>query len=302
MPFGDSTFTVVAASRTELTGPLSAALPWIVLGVGGLLAIAGGATAGSLSRRRTVAERLAADNEQLYRQQRGIAGTLQHALLPEVPTVDGVEVAARYVAGVDELEVGGDWYDVIPGPSGRSVFVVGDVSGQGLAAATTMAALRFAVRAYVAQGDDIATVLTRLRDLLDISVDHQFATVLLGELDPSAGLVRVVSAGHFGPLLMTGGRTEFLDCPVPPPVGVATSAPPEVAEVRVSGPSTLLAFTDGAVERRGEVIDAGLERLRSTADAADAQPLPTVLDHLMKMPNVDGGRDDTVILGLRWTS
>jgi Stage II sporulation protein E (SpoIIE)/Histidine kinase-like ATPase domain len=302
VPFGDSTFTVVAASRTGLTGPLSAALPWIVLGVGGVLAIAGGATAGSLSRRRTIAERLAADNEQLYRQQRGIAGTLQHALLPEVPSVDGVEVAARYVAGVDELEVGGDWYDVIPGPSGRSVFVVGDVSGQGLAAATTMAALRFAVRAYVAQGDDIATVLTRLRGLLDISVDHQFATVLLGELDPAAGLIRVVSAGHFGPLLITGGRAEFLDCLVAPPVGVTPPAPPAVTEARVSGPTTLLAFTDGAVERRGEVIDAGLERLRSTATAANAQPLPTVLNHLMQMPNVEGGRDDTVILGLRWTS
>ncbi|HEY4630441.1 MAG TPA: ATP-binding protein, partial [Blastococcus sp.] len=165
VPFGDTTLTVVAASRTGLTGPLSAALPWIVLGVGGALAVAGAATAEGLSRRRAVAERLAADNERLYRQQRGIAGTLQHALLPEVPRVEGVEAAARYVAGVDELEVGGDWYDVVPRPSGRSVFMVGDISGRGLPAATTMAALRFAVRAYVAQGDDIATVLTRLRGL-----------------------------------------------------------------------------------------------------------------------------------------
>ena len=125
------------------------------------------------------------------------------------------------------------------------------------------------MRAYVAQGDDIATVLTRLRGLLDIGVDHQFATVLLGELDPAAGLIRVVSAGHFGPLLISGGRAEFLDCRVAPPVGVPAAGPPVVAEVRVSGPATLLAFTDGAVERRGEVIDTGLERLRSTAVAAD---------------------------------
>ena len=301
IPFGDAEFTLVAASQEGLTGPLSAALPWIVLGVGGALAVAGGAMAGSLARRRAVAERLAADNEELYRQQRGIAGTLQHALLPEVPNVDGLEVAARYVAGVDELEVGGDWYDVIPGPAGRSVFVVGDISGRGLPAATTMAALRFAVRAYVAQGDDIATVMTRLRGLLDIHVDHQFATVLLGELDPSSGMVRVVSAGHFGPLVISGGRADFLDCRVAPPVGVPSAAPPAVAEVRVSGPATLLAFTDGAVERRGEVIDTGLERLRSTAAAADSEPLATVLDRLMAMPNVSGGRDDTVILGLRWT-
>jgi serine phosphatase RsbU (regulator of sigma subunit) len=302
VPFGDNTMTVVAASGAGLTGPLSAALPWIVLGVGGVLALGGGATVEMLSRRRAVAERLAADNQRLYQQQRGIAGTLQHALLPDVPSVDGVEVAARYVAGVDELEVGGDWYDVIPGPSGRSVFVVGDISGQGLPAATTMAAIRFAVRAYVAQGDDIATVLTRLRVLLDIHVDHQFATVLLGELDPAAGLVRIVSAGHFGPLLINDGRAEFLDCTVAPPVGVEASAPPVVAETRVCGPATLLAFTDGAVERRGEVIDTGLERLRSAAVAAAALPLATVLDRLMQTSNVKGGRDDTVILGLRWTS
>jgi serine phosphatase RsbU (regulator of sigma subunit) len=301
VPFGDAEFTLVAASQEGLTGPLSAALPWIVLGGGGLLAVAGGVTAGSLARRRAVAERLAADNEQLYRQQRGIAGTLQHALLPEVPNVEGLEVAARYVAGVDELEVGGDWYDVIPGPAGRSVFVVGDISGRGLPAATTMAALRFAVRAYVAQGDDIPTVMTRLRNLLDIHVDHQFATVLLGELDPSSGVIRVVSAGHFGPLVISGGRAEFLDCPVAPPVGVPTAVPSSVAEVRVAGAGTLLAFTDGAVERRGEVIDTGLERLRRTAAAADSGPLATVLDRLMAMPNVSGGRDDTVILGLRWT-
>ena len=301
IPFGDAEFTLVAAAQDGLTGPLSAALPWIVLGVGGVLALGGGAMAGSLARRRAVAERLADDNAELYRQQRGIAGTLQHALLPEVPHVAGLELAARYVAGVDELEVGGDWYDVIPGRSGRSVFVVGDISGRGLPAATTMAALRFAVRAYVAQGDDIGTVLTRLRGLLDIHVDHQFATVLMGELDPATGVVRIVSAGHFGPLVLSEGRAEFLDCPVAPPVGVPTTVPPTVTEARVPGPATLLAFTDGAVERRGEVIDTGLERLRSTAATAAGEPLATVLDRLMAMPDVSGGRDDTVILGLRWT-
>jgi hypothetical protein len=302
VPFGDSLFTVVAASRTGLTGPLSAALPWIVLAVGICLAVGGGATVESLSRRRFVAEGLAVENERLYRQQRSIAGTLQHALLPEVPHVDGVDIAARYVAGVDELEVGGDWYDVIPGPSGRCVFVVGDVSGQGLSAATTMASLRFAVRAYLAQGDDIATVVTRLRALLDIAVDHQFATVLMGEVDPAAGRIRVVSAGHFGPVVVTGGRAEMFDCPVGPPIGVSTPKPPVPAELRVSGRTTLLAFTDGAVERRREVIDTGLERFRSAAAAADPKPLPAVLDRLMQLPDADAARDDTVILGFRWTS
>jgi hypothetical protein len=82
---------------------------------------------------------------------------------------------------------------------------------------------------------------------------------------------------------------------------VPAAAPPVVTEARVAGPATLLAFTDGAVERRGEVIDTGLERLRATAAAADGEPLATLLDRLMAIPDVAGGRDDTVILGLRWT-
>ena len=301
VPFANTSFTLVAAPRAGLTGPLSQALPWIVLLGGGALALAVGATVETLSRRRAVAEGLAVDNQRLYQEQRSLAGTLQHALLPEVPSVAGMEVGARYVAGVDELEVGGDWYDVIAGPDGRCVFVVGDVSGQGLPAATTMAALRFAVRAYLAQGDDISTVLLRLRGLLDISVDHQFATVLLGDVDPVGGRIRLVSAGHFAPLLVRGGRAELLECPVGPPIGVSAAAPPTVTELRVTGPATLLAFTDGAVERRGEVIDTGLERLRSAAAASEGQPLPVVLDRLLQTSAVQGGRDDTVILGMRWT-
>jgi len=301
VPFGGTSFTLVAAAPAGLTGALSADLPWIVLAAGGLMAILSGATVEMLSRRRAVAERLAAVNQRLDQEQRSIAGTLQHALLPEVPQLANMQAGARYVAGADDLEVGGDWYDVIPGPAGRCVFVVGDISGQGLSAATTMAELRFAVRAYLAQGDDLVTVLTKLRGLLDIETGHQFATVLLGEVDPQAARIRVVSAGHFWPLVISGGRAAFLDGRVTPPVGVPTTTAPVVVEAQVSGPATLLAFTDGAMERRGEDLDTGLERLRSTASRAAAQPLPEVLDSLMQMATA-GGRDDTVILGLRWTS
>ncbi|MGK5112266.1 MULTISPECIES: PP2C family protein-serine/threonine phosphatase [unclassified Geodermatophilus] len=303
VPFGNTSITVVGASPTSLTGDLSSALPWIVVGVGLLLAVAAAAAAATMSRRRAEAERLAADNDRLYRQQRSIAATLQHALLPEVPTIDGMEVAARYVAGVDELEVGGDWYDVLPRGTGRCVFVVGDISGRGLPAATTMAELRFAARAYLTQGDDIDVVLAKLRRLLDVAADRQFATVLLGELDASAGRLTVVSAGHFPPVLLTDGRALLLEVPVAPPIGVSGSTPLPVSEFRIPRAGTLLAFTDGLVERRDEVIDAGLDRLRAaSAGAVDGRPLPQALDALMRALAVDGGRDDTVLLGMRWTT
>jgi serine phosphatase RsbU (regulator of sigma subunit) len=302
VPFGSASITIVAASPTHLTGNLSAALPWIVLGVGCALAVGAAATVEYVSHRRALAERRAEENARLYRQQRSIAGTLQHALLPTVPSVAGVEIAARYVSGVDELQVGGDWYDVIPRERDCCVFVVGDISGSGLGAAATMAALRFAVRAYLAEGDAVETVLTKLRGLLDIDTDHQFATVLLGELDATDGRLSLVSAGHFPPLLVTEDDARTVDCPVAPPVGVPAPEPPRVTTVTVPQPATLLAFSDGLVERRGEVIDTGLERLRAAAREADGRPLEPMLDHLLETLAVDGKKDDTVLLGVRWTS
>ena len=118
VPFGNTSFTVVAASKAGLTGALSAALPWIVSAAGGVLALGSGATVEMLSRRRVIAEAAGRRQPAALPGAASIAGTLQHALLPEVPQLANVEAGARYVAGVDELEVGGDWYDVIPAPSG----------------------------------------------------------------------------------------------------------------------------------------------------------------------------------------
>ncbi len=124
------------------------------------------------------------------------------------------------------------------------------------------------------------------RDLLDRQVE-QAATVL-----------------SFPPLLVTGGRAEFLDCPVGAPIGVgAPTAPtaPTAPVHTVPWPATLLAFTDGLVERRTEVIDVGLQRLRDAAAAAGTRPVEDVLDGVMAATAHDGGRDDTVLVGLRWT-
>ena len=260
VPFGDSSFLVVAAAQTGLTGSLSAALTWIVLGAGGLLALATGTTVEMLSRRRVIAERLAAVDQRMYQQQRSIAGTLQHALLPELPQLANVEAGARYVAGGDDLEVGSDWSDVIPGPSGRCVFVVGDISGQGLRAATTMAELRFAVRAYLVQGDDIATVLTKLRGLLDIDTDHQFATLVLGGLDPVAGGSRLSSAGHFS---APGDRARAGHVPRRPGRasgrGAGRGCPGRRRGAGQRTGGSLLAFADGAMEPPGGGCRTGLE-------------------------------------------
>jgi serine phosphatase RsbU (regulator of sigma subunit) len=299
VPFGDTVITLVGSSSDQLAGGLSAALPWIVLGVGVVLALASGSTVEYMARRRAFAESLANDNARLYREQRDIAVTLQHALLPQVPVVDGVEIAARYLAGVAGIEVGGDWYDVIRTGERRFVFFVGDVSGRGLRAATTMASLRYAVRAYVAQGDDIETVLAKLGDLLDVEVDHHFATVLAADVDLARGQVRLASAGHFMPLLLADGAAEFVIGNVEPPIGVASGLRPTTVSFGVAAGTTLVAFTDGVVERKGESIDVGLQRLRAAARATD-QPLEHFLDDVMSALVPGGADDDVVMLGLRW--
>ncbi|MGH9060253.1 MAG: PP2C family protein-serine/threonine phosphatase, partial [Acidimicrobiales bacterium] len=161
VPFGDSAFTLIVTPKGILSGTLPARLPWLIAVFGALLALAAAVTSERLVRRRRHAELLAgaldhvaAENRRLYTEQHTIAQTLQHALLPEkLPDLRGVDACSRYVPGVRGIEVGGDWYDLIAIDERRALFVVGDVSGRGLDAAVVMASLRYAIRAYAAQGD-----------------------------------------------------------------------------------------------------------------------------------------------------
>jgi hypothetical protein len=298
LPLGNTVVTLVGRSTKPLAGGLSNALAWIVGGAGVVLAIASGWIVEYAIRRRLHAEDLARDNDRLYREQRDIAGTLQHALLPQLPSVAGLDVAARYVAGVAGLEVGGDWYDVIRTDDDRCVFFVGDVSGSGLQAAALMGSLRYAARAYVAQGDSIQTVLVKLSELHDIAEDGHFATVLAGDVDVAGRRVTLVSAGHFAPLLVSDGMTQFLDVPVEPPIGVARISEPHAVTYEVPPNSTVIAFTDGLVERRGESIDEGLARLRDAAGSASdpGEVVETFATDLI----TDSAPDDTIVLAIRW--
>ena len=300
LPFGDTFITMVGAADGQLAGGWSAALEWIVLGVGLALALGSGATIEYALRRRLLAEELARDNGRLYREQQNIAGYLQHALLPRVPEIDGVEIAARYLAGVVDIDVGGDWYDVISTGDDRCVFFVGDVSGRGLQAATTMASLRYAIRAYTAQGDDVTTVLVKLGALLDIEADQQFATVLAGEIDVTRHRVTLVSAGHFMPLVLGDGVAEYIVGPAAPPVGVAPLGQLTAVTVDVAPNATLIAFTDGLIERKvDDSIDVGLERLRVAA-TGQTESLAELVDGLVSELIVADAPDDTVILAIRW--
>ncbi|MFK0248953.1 PP2C family protein-serine/threonine phosphatase [Amycolatopsis azurea] len=211
---------------------------------------------------RLVAARLAlAVQIELSTTDRAAAAALQRSLLPALlPTVDGMEFSARYVPGT-EPGVGGDWYDLFPLPGDRLGVVMGDVAGHGLNAAVIMGRMRSALRAYALESEDPAEVLSKL----DRKVQHfepgALATVVYGLVRPSRDTVAISLAGHLPPVLAAPGLPSALvDVPVDPPIGV--TVPRRRSTVVELPPGGALAFyTDGLVERRGQLIDIGLRRL-----------------------------------------
>lgn len=307
VPFGDSAFTLLVTPRGPLGGTFFADLPWIIVVVGVLISLAAAVMTERLARRREYAEQLAGDlervaseNRQMYTEQRSIAQTLQHALLPDrLPDVPGLQVDARYVPAASGIDVGGDWYDVVAAGDGRALLVIGDVSGHGLRAATTMASLRHAALAYASEDCRPASVLAKLSDFVNSVTHDYFATVLCVLIDVNAHRLTVASAGHMAPLLIDGGDDRFVEMERGVPIGVPRSDQYREATLSVQPHATLVAFTDGLVERRGEVLDAGLNRLRDAA-AGQRLALGALLAKLVRDLASDDHHDDTAIVGIQW--
>jgi anti-sigma regulatory factor (Ser/Thr protein kinase) len=163
-----------------------------------------------------------------------------------------------------------------------------------------MASLRFAIRAYAAVGDGPGAILGKLTHLVSISRDGHFATVLCGIVDPVARTTTWADAGHPRPLLVADGTPRYVVVPVGPPIGVVAGA--EYAESHEDLPAdgTLLLYTDGLVERRGETIDVGFERLAEAASRIAAEPLADALFSVVHRSIPDGCDDDAALLGIRW--
>ena len=306
VPFGDTSLTIDATPSGQLGGTLLQRLPWIVAVAGSAFAVAAALVTEILVRRRRTAEQLAEANRKLFDQQLTIAETLQHALLPaDFPDFAehlglDFEVAAKYLPGVRPLEIGGDWYDVLASGTGRLTFVVGDVSGRGLAAAAIMASLRFAIRGFATEGYPPDVVLNKLGVLLDLTRDGHFATVLCGQIDVQSKQLTLASAGHPAPLLATSTGSHFIEGPVGPPIGVIPEQRYEATTAPLSDHGTLLAFTDGLVERRGESLEVGLARVRAAVHGP-RRPLDTLLNDVAEELGTGNADDDTAMLALRWS-
>jgi phosphoserine phosphatase RsbU/P len=204
------------------------------------------------------------------------AVALHRSLLPAtLPAMPGLDLAARYVTGSGN--VGGDWYDVFILPDGKLGVVVGDVAGSGLAAAVIMGRMRSALRAYVLQATGPADALGLLDRTIQYFEPGAMATVLYGLYDPQAGELVFSSAGHPPPVLAVPGRPAGM-LPVRPglPIGVAPGVRRRTGTAAIPPGALLCCYTDGLVERRDQVIDAGIGRLAASLDelATPRSPVP----------------------------
>lgn len=198
------------------------------------------------------------------RSERAAAALLQESLLPaRLPSTEGWELAARYVPGA-ESGVGGDWYDVFELPGDRIGVVIGDVVGSGLQAAVVMGRLRSALRAYALDYLDPAQVLSKLDRKASHFEHNTMATVAYAVIDTASHRMNLALAGHLLPVLaVPGEKARFVPAHVGPPIGfdLGTSGRLGV-EVDIPPGTLIVLYTDGLVERRGQDLDAWLERLR----------------------------------------
>jgi sigma-B regulation protein RsbU (phosphoserine phosphatase) len=208
------------------------------------------------------ADRVAAVIASLIAQENRVAAeALQRSLLPGALPLDGeAELAVRYVPG--HGRVGGDWYDVFTLPSGQLCVVIGDVTGSGLPAAVIMGRMRSALRAYALETADPAEVLARLDAKMQHFEPGVLATVAYAVFDQDLNRVRICSAGHWPPVIVSPGHpAKLADIPSGLLIGAVPGAQRRVTTIGTSPGTVMCFFTDGLIERRGQLIEESLTQL-----------------------------------------
>jgi anti-sigma regulatory factor (Ser/Thr protein kinase) len=228
-----------------------------------------------------------------------LVGMLQRQLLPRrLPKLPGAVAVARYLPSTTGLELGGDWYDVIPLPDNHVALVIGDVQGHSAAAATLMGQMRTALRAYAVEGHPPDVVVSHAnRLLMDMETDL-FATCCYVDVDLEEGSAWYVRAGHLPPVLRhPDGGTEIVEAEGGPPLGVVMQADFPMTPLRLQ-PGTLIALTtDGLVESVDSDIDEGMGRFAQGLSASDPAHLGLVADALLGNARRS---DDVALLLMRY--
>ncbi|MFF5449089.1 SpoIIE family protein phosphatase [Streptomyces sp. NPDC012888] len=252
--------------------------------------------------------------------ERELSTGLQRSMMPTLgPEIPGMTVAARYVPTGGGLQVGGDWYDMIPLPGGRFALVIGDVQGHDVRAAGLMGQLRIAVRAYASEGHRPDAVLSRASRFLsgltdsyeeDDVVSPRFATCLYVECDPRTGTLEVARAGHPDPAVrMADGTVMMRPTAGGLPLGIVADTDYPTTRFTLEPGETMMLCTDGLIETGGHDLDTGWARLRAILesephDEVDLEKLADLLvsavhgpsSHHTTGPLADRREDDIAVV------
>jgi serine phosphatase RsbU (regulator of sigma subunit)/PAS domain-containing protein len=274
---------------------------------GGVFVEADLALAVEIGRRAGVA----LDNGRLYAGQRHVATELQQSLLTAPPALPFADIAVRYVAAAQEAQVGGDWYDAFRQHDGALTVVIGDVVGHDTRAAATMGQLRSLVRGIAfTTANAPGQVLTAVDEAIDGLALATIASAVVAHVSPlgdghgvNGARLRWSNAGHPPPVLLDAegrsrvltpgtGRADLL-------LGIDAATRRTTEQVVLPPGSTLLLYTDGLVERRGESLDDGLDRLRSTVERHADEALDRLCDAILSSMVPQAGEDDVAIVAVR---
>lgn len=246
---------------------------------------------------------LALERARLYEREHRTAQELQRSLLPaRLPKIEELDLAARYVPGLDEAQVGGDWYDAFVLPDGLVALTVGDVMGKGVSAAAGMGRVRAALRALAFSEPAPIDVLSGLDRLFTATEDiEQIVTLLYAVIDPRTGTTVVGSAGH-PPLLhlSPGGSARLLEAGErSTPLGVPE--PRSQTTFRLSPGDTLIGYSDGLVETRRRAVGEGIALLVEVANQVTTDRIELILDEVLAAMAADERHtDDVTMLAVRW--
>jgi phosphoserine phosphatase RsbU/P len=250
---------------------------------------------------------LAIENARIHAERRRVAQTLQQSLLPPVlPVVEGIGFAAEYVPTGGDVDVGGDFYDVVPLPDGRWLVVIGDVSGKGVQAAAVTGLVRDVIRVLAGDGKPLPELLARLNETLVDRGAGRYCTLALAAVGPGEGdrlEVGLHLAGHDRPVLLrsSGGPAAFVGTGGTA-LGLLDMITSPTAHLALDPGDCLIFYTDGVTERRrgrelfgiGRLRDAAAPLAGYSADVVAARLRSTAINFSVEEP-----RDDIAILVLR---
>ena len=238
---------------------------------------------------------IALDNARLYERERTLASELSRSMLPVAPAVEGLDVLTRYLPAATGSKVGGDWFDVIALPSGATAFVIGDVVGHGVTAATVMGQVRTAIRCYALLELPPSEVLRNVSALTGGLFGESFVTCFYAVHRPDEGTLTFANAGHLPAILIRpDGTPEEIGEALAQPLGIGAEFPQRTTGFPPG--ADLVLYTDGLVESRTRDLTLGVEWLLAGIPVLlAATDLETAWDKLVD-ELTHGRHDDDIAL------